>query len=107
MFVDRGDVEPPVTLYLFSTTTGSTTLTDNDALAVDDSDLDLIVGTITVATTDYKDVNTGQVAFKADTNVYFDLPAGATSLRGVVQADGAWNAGGQSDLGITLYIEQF
>jgi len=108
MFVDRGDVFPAVKLILFSTTTVSTTLTDNGALVVDDSDVAKIVGVIACATADYTaDLNTSMAAFKKTTDVYFDLPAGATSLRGVVQADGPWNAGGQSDLGISLFIERF
>ena len=107
MFVDRGDVEAPVSLILFSTTTVSTTLTDNGALVVDDRDVDLIVGVISCATTDYRDLNTSQVAWKKDQNIYFDLPGTTTTLYGLVQADGAWNAGAANDLGISLQIEQF
>jgi len=108
VFVDRGDLTPCVSLILFSTTTVSTTLTDNSALVIDDSDLAKIVGVITAVTADYTvDANTGKVAFLKDENVYFDLPAGATSLRGVVQADVAWNLGGRSDLGMSLFIERF
>ncbi len=107
MFRDGGDQEAPVSLILFSTTTVSTTLTDNSALVVDDADLGKIVGVITAATTDYRDLNTGQVAFLKDENVYFDLPAGTTTLFGVVQADGAWGAQAIYDLGISLFIEQF
>lgn len=108
LFQDRDDVYPKVHLILFSTTTASTTLTDNSALVVDDSDLDKIVGIVTCATADYTiDANTGRVAFKKDANIYFDLPAGATTLYGLVQAGGPWNAAAQNSLGISLHVEQF
>ena len=108
LFHDRDDVFPKTHLILFSTTTVSTTLTDNSALVVDDSDLDKIVGVVTCATADFTiDANTGRVAFKKDTNIYFDLPAGATTLYGLVQAGGPWNAAAHNSLGISLQIEQY
>ncbi len=107
MFVDRGDQEAPVSLILFSTTTVSTTLTDNSAMVIDDSDVDKIVGVITVATGDYRDLDTSQVAWKEKTDIYFDLPSTATTLYGLVQVNGAWNVGAANDLGISLAIEQF
>jgi len=106
LFQSRGDVEAPVSLILFSTSAISATLTDNDALVIDDNSLDKIVGVITAATGDYRDLNTAQAAFVAK-DVYFDLPAGATSLYGVVQADGAFTYTSFNDLGISITVEQF
>ena len=105
--VDRGDVFPALTFVFLSASPANAYGNDNAAFALNDADADKVVGTLTVATADYKDFNVNRVAYKKDANIYFDCATGQSSLWCLVQADGPWNAGGKSDLGITLKIEQF
>ena len=107
MAVDRGDQGPCFNLILFNTTTVSTTLTDAVAMAIDDADIDKIVGLIAASTADYVDLGANRVVWKANQNVYFDLPSTATTLYGAVRTGATWTATGVSDLGIQLQIEQF
>lgn len=107
MAVDRGDQGPCFNLVLFNTTTVSTTLTDAAAIAIDDADIDKIVGLIACSTADYLDIGANKVVWKKDQNIYFDLPSTATSLYGAVRAGATWTPAGVSDLGIQLQVEQF
>lgn len=107
MFVDRGDQAVRFDLVLFSTSTVSTTFTEVTTMVIDDADLSKVVGIITCGTADYLDLSTGQAAWIADQNVYFDLPAGATTLYGATRVAATWSPVTFSDLGIQLSIEQF
>ena len=107
MAVDRGDQGPCFNLILFNTTTVSTTLTDAAVIAIDDADVSKIVGLIACSTADYVDLGANKVVWKANQNVYFDLPSTATTLYAAVRAGATWTPTGVSDLGIQLQIEQF
>ncbi len=103
--LSKVDIAVATRLIIFKSNPSATTFTENSALSVNAADVDKILHSIEIASGDFADMGTPEVAVKS-MRLPFKCADGIASLFAVFQAAGTINFGSTSDLTFNYGIEQ-